>query len=345
MDTPSKHIEHSESILAISDEHDNLNNNLYILFTTGKLFELNEEIIVPDGLNDEISTVAKKRNRKDSISREPSKRMKKPVEREDYITSLTPALKAYVSPSMYSQFSEKLQTDQDLIDKLNMLEDEEFVPTDNYGKLVETWYADTCLCPVCLRPSLRRYVNNNFPTIDVICINEKHLFTHGVKFFQIKSMNVNSTYVGGLTYPKYFDIDNCYIHVGSRKFGEIVHNIGTISSDFEKKILIGYICICFAKVPLQNKLRVICNKSFIVLPKTTFLRRQLFTESEEDDDLSIFECVDANYYGYVNDSNPIISFSMCANNVYRFHNKPTYIDTNYDMIRTWNIIDNPCNTL
>jgi hypothetical protein len=140
--------------------------------------------------------------------------------------------------------------------------------TRNYGKLVECWIADNLPCPCCNQLSLRRYKHDNFPAIDVVCINEAHDTRTGVLFFQIKASS-GALFMGN----SYFDFNenSCQISVGSRKYGECIHSIKYSDNDYKKKILIGYICIEFTEK--DDNLKINIKKSFFVLPLLLDSRR------------------------------------------------------------------------
>lgn len=318
----------------IDKDHMDENNNLYLLFVTSKLLEKHTyEMSNSQDLSKPI-----KRTRSES------ERVVVPTKitrYNDYISNLTPYLKAYVTPAKFDRYSQDLEHDNFVIQKLEtVVDDSEYIDKQNYGKLVEVWFCDNCNCPVCGAPSLRRYAKDNFPVIDLVCINQLHTFDQGVKFFQVKSASTDFNDF------KYFDYDTKLIHTGSYKFGKIVHSINVLDDDIIKKVLIGYICITVE--PKYDYLKVNKDKSFFVLPKTNInvVAKKLF-----EDDFDMFfvqyengDIVDK-YYEYLDIVNPLITFSTRNNHVIKFsdfYNKNLVIPLNYmtDGRTKWNIIDN-----
>jgi len=226
------------------------------------------------------NTVAKKRNMSYREQDDTEPRIKKKKMYPEYIYNITPYLKQYITPHKLPQFEADLNYDQILVDKLeHMTDDTEFVDDMNYGKTIECWYTDNLECPVCRKKSLRRYQKDNFPAIDVVCINPKHLFEQGVKFFQIKASAGNFTELStskSIITP-YFSFLDRTIHTGSYKYGKIIHDISIFDKDFIKKILVGYICIDFVK--REKYLTINKSRSFFVLPKTKVdnITKKLFT--------------------------------------------------------------------
>ncbi len=149
-----------------------------------------------------------------------------------------------------SKLRSKLDDDIDAIESLQAKEEEsdpEYFDYDaNYGKIVETWYADTYPCPCCgAVNSLKRYSSDIFPVIDLVCINPGHNpQIHGVRYFQVKASN-GYPFAG----DQYFNLISTnsvnppHIYTGSRKAGEPVHEITAESDPEDKEFLIGYICV------------------------------------------------------------------------------------------------------
>lgn len=166
-----------------------------------------------------------------------------PKRNSDYIYNYnTPML---FTPGTLALLESPLGKDNKAIQKI--IEEEELDPDyvaydANYGKIVETWFADTYKCPCCgTANSLRRYSSDIFPVIDLVCINPEHkVQIHGVRYFQVKASN--GTLFAGDTY---FDLtsNSKHIYTGSKRFGEPVHAITAASSPDDKEFLIGYICV------------------------------------------------------------------------------------------------------
>lgn len=148
------------------------------------------------------------------------------------------------TPNTLKSIRSQLDDDIKEIEDQNALdeeEDPEYLEYDrNYGKIIETWFADTQPCPCCKSSnSLRRYSSDIFPIIDLVCINpDHHEEIHGVRYFQVKASN-GSLFKGS----KYFDLKVPYIFTGSRKAGEPIHLIQPSSSQHDKSFCIGYICV------------------------------------------------------------------------------------------------------
>lgn len=267
----------------------------------------------------------------------------------DHATELTPLILSYITPSKREDLYGKLQEDDDVIKELNDLIDEnnlEYVNYENYGKLIEIWLADNMRCPCCGEKTLRRYARDNFPIIDLVCINLNH-DDETVRFFQVKtSYLTNDSPSFLLNGEPYFSLKNNTIMVGSKKWGLFVHNIKCSDDIIKKKILIGYICILFKKS--NDKIYINKKKSFIVLPYVN---------------LSYNEDPDKTYYNYTDFSiHPQIYFdpdvnyvgNLEGNNVFFDNNIPNpqiYLDThiipiNYaNLVSNWTIIENPLNQI
>lgn len=338
-----------DDLTAIIDNHeigtlyDDNNNNTYLMFITGKLVE--KSLADAHSFGDDSTNPTKKRKREhlQELDVVPLKRLKSvPLGLKDYILNLTPAIKMYVHTNQEKLISEDLKSDQILIDGLENIvdiKDPTYLFRENRGKLIECWIADNLACPNCGQRTLRRYYRDNFPIIDMVCINQDHTFDNGVRFFQVKSSLNNMMFDS----DKYFDLENGHIHVGSRKLGEVVHNIKRNDLDITKKILIGYICIIY----LENDSSIsILGNSFLVLPKTGLftVKKKLFY----DETVGINEY--EQYYWYLtdkSDSTQIILFSKETNEI-KFFNEiygESTIPLNYMETTMWVPISNPLNVL
>ena len=371
----------------IDQIYDNQNDNMYLMFITGKLVEKINNVTMMSNTHNTYNTTElsetsnKSKKRKFNMVTDQSmvqennqndnqvnlKRQRKvPQKYSDYILNLTPAIKSYVYENQRESIFEELKDDQILIDRLEAIvesKDPTHLFYENKGKLIECWIADNLECPVCKEMTLRRYYRDNFPTIDLVCINNNHVFSNGVKFFQVKTTLAN-TYFNG---SKYFDLTDRYIHVGSRKYGEIVHSIRIDDEDINKKILIGYICIEFSE---GTKFIKVLKESFIVLPKTgiEIVSKNLFTnldyydfDQPDQSDQSDHSNQSNQYYNYITDtseSSQIITFNEKFNQVSYFYDiYDTYYDThnnkinpvkiplNYIQMSNWKMIENPLNIL
>jgi len=331
------------------------NNELYTIFACEPLLEIDLSLEnIPQINNNSKNTLSNKTIMRDFSNRQTNK----PVWLNDYILGLTPAIIKYATSfnSNETQIIKDLDKDQDLIYKIMKNEndiDKDYIDYDiqNNGKLVECWIADNMLCPCCKQKSLRRYNRNNFPVIDIVCINPNH--TTGVLFFQIKASN------GSLFRDKkYFfnDNSNCEIHVGSKNYGEQVHNIRYSDTDNIKKILIGYICIKYTKK--NNNDLHIDSDSFIVLPHFIIPQNlySYFDAEAQNKNLRNFNLRKSkleannlekndNYYSYIKTSNNH-NIIRCS----KFYNKfinPRGLLTNFNipedyiLKNKWNKINNP----
>ena len=139
--------------------------------------------------------------------------------------------------------------------------DYSYFENQEIGIILEKWICVNFKCKC--GSNYLKYNNPNMPVIDIKCSNDNHDITfYGPKYYQIKSTEDKKMNHHGY---KYFDITKHYIHVGSRKYGEICHSIKT--SDKDKELLIGYMCITYRKINNDN-IRIITKSSFILTPKT-----------------------------------------------------------------------------
>lgn len=228
-----------------------------------------------------------------------------------------------------------IDTDNDILIKLSEMDektDPDYINYENYGKLIESWLSDKLPCPCCGSYSLKRYFKNNMPIIDVVCINSYHTLERGVRFFQIKTSNGKPFMdIPYFTYDSKNPEKN-HIHVGSRKYGEIVHQVKVSDSNFDKKILIGYICLTYKE---KEDLKIIKNKSFIVLPIIDY---QLDNSTTVDDW----------YYQYIDDTNKDqkhfrIRFNHNTNKIVKINLTEDLIPKNYKIRK--DSMDNPLNNV
>lgn len=293
------------------------------------------------------------------------------LRREDedfYIGSYTPEIiRNLKSNRLSTQLIDKLvlnfkHDDIENIESLNK-QNTLYVNFDNYGKNIECWVADNMNCPCCGEKTLRRYVRDNMPCIDLICTNQKHDFVDGVKFFQVKSKSFNVTN----ELYKNFDLEKKQIHTGSKAIGKYIHDI-KIQNDYYT-LLIGYICIEYIKeIKEPDEIIRILPSSFIVLPKIYIPEAKVLFSSDEqklkpnsklDLDKVDFNFLndenDELYYWYINneiDAN-IIEFSTINNDVimikqknlqrlFGYKYKMYFISTDYNpSLNKWIISQNP----
>lgn len=288
---------------------------------------------------------------------------------EAYIGSYTPEIiknlqsngvSSEVIDELIENFNHDDITNIELLNSQNPL----YVNFDNNGKNIECWVADNMCCPCCGAKSLRRYVRDNMPCIDLVCSNQEHKFADGVKFFQVKSKSSTVIYEP----YKNFNFDTKQIHTGSKGIGQYSHSIETFGDYYT--LLMGYICIEYRKIVKEpNEIIEILSSSFIVLPKIYIAESKVLFGSKQakkyNDKLGLKKEQITNnvknpslYYWYI-DTNPainIIEFSTSNNDVIFFtpHNKiqlfgsnlrMNFITTDYnpDLPDKWKIIPNPYN--
>ena len=224
----------------------------------------------------------------------------------------TPSILTALTPDSRSNLEKDFKKDDNKLSEdlaLQELKDKDYIDFEGEnGKFIEIWIADNMKCPVCGKKTLRRYVSDSMPVIDVVCINGEH--NNGVRFFQIKTSN------GTLFMRKeYFSKTTRHIFVGSRNYGEPVHSL-----DGMNDLLIGYICI---KYYINSDIVINMKDSFIVLP-------------------IIGRCMNS-YYNYIPPINKkfIIEYNRETTNVINLQNLlPTnIIETNYE--RNYDEISNP----
>jgi hypothetical protein len=218
-----------------------------------------------------------------------------------------------LTPNTRLKLEEDFKKDDDKLSKdlaLQELKDPDYVDYETAkGKLIEIWIADNMMCPVCYEKTLRRYVSDSMPVIDVVCINRNH--NNGVRFFQIKTSN-GMPFMG----IEYFSKTTRHIFVGSERYGEPVHSL-----DGMNDLLIGYICIKYNNI--NDNININMKDSFIVLP-------------------IIGRCMNS-YYRYVPNiyGKPIIEYNQETTNVIKLDKlvSSKIISTNY--MNNYEEIDNP----
>jgi hypothetical protein len=288
---------------------------LYILFTNSNLLELAQV----GGVAVKSQPKIKKVIEPSKILQTPKRNIKMSSKLKDYELNLTPSITEFISPRSRDWIERDFENDDEIIQKLEAMQeiiDPAYVQYENYGVPIEAWISNNMLCPCCNEKSLRRYANPNTPVIDVICINPNHTMVQGVRFFQIKASN-GSLFMGKPYFIYGGDPDDANtIHVGSRRFGKLVHSITPQSEPEEKKLIIGYICIRYDDIS-ENSLRINLDRSFIVLPK--YLQ---YSESQRKitfDGQPSTEIIDDWYYQYIepNHNHQRIRFNTNTNNVVR----------------------------
>lgn len=350
----------------IEDVRNTRLSSLYFLFTTEKLYTFSHSNIQSRNTNTNTNTITSTNDTQSKQTRYNLRNIDHNINREttDFIYgSYTPQIIENLQSNMVnSNTIEKLvrffkQDDIYAIDKI-LENDESFYNIDNYGKVIECWISDNMKCPCCNQLTLKRYVRDNMPCIDLMCVNPEHKFFNGVKFFQVKAKMHNVAHEFSN-----FNLQERIIKTGSKNIGKYVHNI-TINDEFNM-LLFGYICVEYKKVVQNtNEFVKILSTSFIVLPDINkYAKKKLFLDDVETTYL-IKENYD--YYNYDNhekdelyfwylnnnDNDRRIEFNVNNNQIILFNthnvdslfiNKNFKIDTNYIIYNVWNIIANPLN--
>ena len=351
-------------------------SSLFNIFITESLYELVDNSYLDKINNSQISDKEQisytKKTKKNIIMNEYNLRnVEFKLKRDDpnfYIGSYTPEIIHNLESSgLDSTMIDDLidNFNQDDIANVKFLNEQNplYINYDNNGKIIECWVADNMYCPCCGFKSLRRYVKDNIPCIDLMCINPEHEFKNGVKFFQIKA---KSKYI---VYPrnKNFDYSLKQIHTGSKAIGQYIHDISKGEELYG--LLIGYICIEYEKIIREpNELIRILDSSFIILPQIDIIESKvLFSNINKryNDQLGLIKHIEPirlygsdqinKYYWYVDNDpinntiefntniNDIIFFSSTNKNILFGKNiSMEFITTDYNPISTrWNIIPNP----
>ena len=193
---------------------------------------------------------------------------------------MTPFTKAILEPLTVRskrKMVEELEEDNKRIRKIETEQESDdpdytYFENKEIGVFLEKWYCANYKCSC--GSNFLKYIKPNMPIIDIRCSNESHnINTFGPKYYQIKSTENDKIYNG----YKYFDLDKNYIHVGSRRYGEICHNITTMDTDEDKELLIGYICITYEKIN-DNNIKILSHKSFKLNPRS---HSELYKEPQQ----------------------------------------------------------------
>ena len=352
-------------------ERDRILSSLLNIFVNESLYELSENYFSNNDLDNVETLDGKKIKKKGETKKYNLRNVEFQLRRENsdfYIGSYTPEIirnflnNGFDSTMILDLINNFHEDDLSIIKLLNE-QNPLYINYDNNGKIIECWIADNMCCPCCGLKSLRRYVKENIPCIDLMCINPEHKFTDGVKFFQVKSKSITVEN----PFYKNFDYSIKQIHTGSKAIGQYIHDISI--NDEYNVLLIGYICIEYIKIITEENEKIrILNTSFITLPKIHFkLQRTLFSDEEKKynyelglikEDISIIEyepiLIDK-YYWYVdnNQRNNTIEFNTNNNDIIFFnsYNKNilfgekfsmNFVTTDYNPIsERWIVIPNP----
>jgi hypothetical protein len=363
-------IESIDNTIEISEKDKKL-STLFSIFISESLYQLSMKQYYPDNPEELCLKSVKENIVKHKYNlRNIDYKLKK--ENDDFlIGSYTPEIiKSLKSNGIDSTMIDNLVENfhEDDVASVNLLNqssrlDPLYINYDNNGKNIECWVADNMYCPCCGSKSLRRYVKDNIPCIDLMCINPEHKFINGVKFFQVKAKSKYVTYQR----DKNFDYELKQIHTGSKEIGQFIHDISKGEEYYG--LLIGYICIEYEKIIREpNEIIKILNTSFITLPHIDITESKvLFTHSDKqfNNKLGLIKSIKPiryysleqinRYYWYI-DANPInniIEFNTNNNDVIFFSSSNRnklfgisfsmeFITTDYNPISTkWTVIPNP----
>lgn len=242
------------------------------------------------------------------------------------LSPTTQIILQHLSPESKQRMYADIMKDNIYIQKTE-LKEEDSDPSYTYfenkevGTFMELWICANILCPGCQEGKLLKYLNPNMPVIDVVCSNENHTVLHGPKYYQIKTSEAYTQFMG----MKYFDFHNRHIHVGSPKYGHVCHNVKLGDSMNKKNILIGYICIVYKK-KLDRIISIDLNNSFIVIPRLNIIAT--------NDNFNL------QYYTYLDTRLPSITFNdnLCVTYMLNLYTEKTMfkninLDTVYDIIQ------------
>lgn len=327
----NKYIEYKKKYLKLKNQLDQKqsqkeisNNDIYLLFITSKLIS-DDDSEKDNQTNYPYITPIKKTS-------------KKPSYLADYTTNLTQKLIEYLTPISKKRMLKDIEKDNDILTKLSKMEEKtdlDYINYENYGKLIESWLSDTIACPCCGSYSLKRYFKDNMPIIDIVCINPFHTLERGVRFFQVKTSNGKPFMDKPYFIYDFKNPEQNHIHVGSRKYGKAVHQIRVSDDDFNKKILVGYICLTYNDKEKDDNLKIIKdkNKSFVILP---------IIDYQLDDSTNDW------YYEYIdneseNNKHPRIRFNHNTNRIVEINLTDNFIPKNYIIKK--DSMDNPLNIL
>jgi len=335
------------------------NTNLYLKFITERLIAL-----LPEETTNSIGGGEKRKAQETfqtpgpeaTVSRYPVRIRNQPSYLADYIQDLTPQILRYLTPNSKARMQADIEVDNQIIKTLECMEesaDSDYIQYENYGKLIECWIGDNMRCPCCgATNSLRRYLSDSMPVIDLVCINPAHTLEQGVRFFQVKASN-GSQFLG----KPYFNLDLTLttpepntIHVGSRTWGEPAHTISPHADQLDKKILCGYICIGY--IDTDSTIKINLSNSFIVLPKYLNLMgtTRPMLDFELDQMNSFNSKIDNWYYRYItpNGHHERIQFNLTTNTIINEHNLRSLIPSD-NINKLYHIkttsMENPLNVL
>lgn len=216
-----------------------------------------------------------------------------------------------------------LAKDNEYINQLNDNDPDylEKLANNRLGFYMEDFVCHHIKCPNCEQKTLRRYIINNMPVVDVICTNTNHHNNfNDVYMFQIKITVDDNTY---------FNKKGRYILVGSKKFGYNSHEIYGSDDIQTKKLLVGYICLQLNTIR-DSEYKINKTNSFIITPNTNKLNNVKYYQYS--DKIGMFS------HSIINWNNDMIIEHNLNNLCDQWS-----VNTN-DVYYNEKIIDNPYNT-
>lgn len=148
----------------------------------------------------------------------------------------------------------------------NETNDEEFIWSDNIGKLGEIYVSLNMKCPICKSKSFKLFENPNMPIVDLYCTNTSHNISEGPKLWQVKTSQGEG----------YFSKKENFITVGSRNFGNVIHEDGV-----DQSFRIGYICLDVVKKEETEKINL-TDSFMLYAPNNKYFYYEGFEKEEKD---------------------------------------------------------------
>lgn len=190
------------------------------------------------------------------------------VEKSQTLTPMSKMIYKQARPELREKILHQLIHDDIAINEeeikqyMNDSDYQEKMENNRIGFFMEDYISVYGKCPVCGENSLRKYVMSNIPVVDLICIN-KNSPHHTNQLNQSKQcflFQVKTGFSG-----RYFNKNQGYITVGSKKFGYNSHIVNAHDSYDKKRLVIGYICIELDQLT-TTQFKINKTKSFILIP-------------------------------------------------------------------------------
>ena len=218
-----------------------------------------------------------------SVAKPPIKKAKIDIPSPDDFSPLGKTLIELLSPESKARMLEELKQDDIKLGEREKQEEEDdmdytYFENTEVGVFLELWICCNLKCFGC-GGMLVKYADVNKPVVDVRCVSVEHKLEHGPKYFQVKS--TEGAYFDG---KYYFDMNERYIFVGSKKYG---YNAHCVKLSQPKDALIGYICIYYNRIGDSRRIRIHLDKSFILLPDLTLLPTPIDEQYYEYQDIGL----------------------------------------------------------